>query len=142
MTDRLFKLGSFESELMDGMESQLSLTKEDKKVASAAQAIDYLNSAASLFDQAGRHKEAEILTTLIEKFAEGSDEIGKLIEESLPKKRTIEEMIQEEIDREEEVNRNRQEVEEIMYRGKKPKFELSDMVDPSNPLADLLKKKL
>jgi len=119
MTDRLFKLGSFEEELMNGMKDQLALTKDHNKVAYASQAIDHLNSAAALFDKVGKYKEAEILTNLIEKFAEGAD-IEKLIEESLPKKSLFDEMIEEEI--------NRQEVEDIINKKNKHRF------DPSEPL--------
>ena len=81
MTDRLFKFGSFEDELMKGMEKQLSSVQKDRKISKVAKAFDYLSSAAELFDDAGRTKEAEVITKLIEKFAH----IDDLIEEELLK---------------------------------------------------------
>lgn len=132
MTDRLFKFGSFEDELMKGMEKQLSGSQIDKKVTKVSKALDYLSTAAELFDDAGRYKEAEILTKLIEKMAhDDSDHISKLIEEFVPHKSNIDNMIEEGL--------NQGEVEELL-RQEKPKEEYEEMIKSlhEDPLKDLL----
>ncbi len=83
MTDRLFKFGSLEDELMKGMENKLSDVQKPQKISKVAKAFDYLSTAAELFDDAGRTKEAEVITKLIEKLARESNTINKLIDESL-----------------------------------------------------------
>jgi len=83
MTDRLFKFGSLEDELMKGMENKLSDVQKPQKISKVAKAFDYLSTAAELFDDAGRTKEAEVITKLIEKLAKEPNIIDKLIDESL-----------------------------------------------------------
>lgn len=83
MTDRLFKFGSLEDELMKGMENKLSDVQKPQKISKVAKAFDYLSTAAELFDDAGRTKEAEVITKLIEKLARESNTINKLIDDSL-----------------------------------------------------------
>lgn len=112
MTDRLFKFGSVEQELMKSMEK--TLVKNQKNEAfhhdKFSKAVDLLNSAAALFDNAGFNKEAEVITTLIEKLANGS--IEKMIEESLPeyKKSPVNRLIEEE--------KNKKDIEDLINRDK------------------------
>jgi hypothetical protein len=70
--DRLFKIGSFEEELAVSMGKQLLFHQHEKQLGfdrRAAKAVDLINAASQLFDEAGFHAEAEMLTRFLEKMA-------------------------------------------------------------------------
>lgn len=71
MTDRLFKFGSLEDEIMKSMETTLVKYQKDQMYSheKLAKAIDHLSAAAEIFDDTGFSKEAEVLTRFIEKLA-------------------------------------------------------------------------
>lgn len=71
MTDRLFKFGSFEDEIMKSMETTLVKYQKDQMYShdKLAKAVDHLSAAAEIFDDTGFNKEAELLTRFIEKIA-------------------------------------------------------------------------
>lgn len=64
----MFKGGSVEDELMRSMEKELVSKQLDNKHGfdKLAKAIDYLNAAADIFENAGLHKEAEEITNILE----------------------------------------------------------------------------
>jgi len=112
MTDRLFKFGSLEEEIMKSMETSLvkvqrSLMGHEK----LAKAVDHLNAAAEIFDDSGFNKEAEVVTRLIEKIAHGEANIGNMIDESLPEhmKSPVNKLVQEEL--------SKQDIENILNKG-------------------------
>ncbi len=116
MTDRLFKFGSVEDEIMKSMETTLVKYQKDQMYGheKLAKAVDHLNAAAEIFDNTGFNKEAEFITKLIEKIANhGVSNVGGLIEESLPhhKKSPVNKLIEEEL--------SRQEIEDLMDGGDK-----------------------
>ena len=63
----MFKLGSFEKELMTSMETKLAENQIENQYQfnKVAKAIDYLNKAADIFDQSGLKIEAEELTNIL-----------------------------------------------------------------------------
>jgi hypothetical protein len=118
MTDRLFKFGSLEDEIMKSMETSLvkvqrSLIGHEK----LSKAVDHLNAAAEIFDDSGFSKEAEFVTRLIEKLADvtvqqgpqpkfdltGNDDLYEMIDSSVPeyKKSPINSLIEEELSKQE-----------------------------------------
>lgn len=65
----MFKSSSIEDELMHSMEKQLIVKQAENKTASfnkLAKALDYLNAAASIFDQAGMQDESIGITEVLE----------------------------------------------------------------------------
>lgn len=86
MTDRLFKFGSFEDEIMKSMETTLVKYQKDQMYSheKLGKAIDHLSAAAEIFDDTGFNKEAEALTKFIEKIAHEKGGLdSKLIDEEL-----------------------------------------------------------
>ena len=67
----MFKQGSFEQELIDGMKQNLVSNELENKWSfdKIAKAADYISIAAEIFDDTGMHKEAEVLTRMLEKLA-------------------------------------------------------------------------
>ena len=63
----MFKIGSFENEILESMERSLvaNQTEESNGFSKLAKAADFLNNAASIFDQAGMHKEASEVTAVL-----------------------------------------------------------------------------
>lgn len=63
----MFKIGSFENEILDSMEKNLTSNKVESKYQfnKLIKAADYLNSAAEIFDKAGMHKEAAEITEIL-----------------------------------------------------------------------------
>lgn len=63
----MFKVGSFEDELSSSMEKILVATHVEKEhgLSKLAQAADYLNVAASIFEQAGMEEEATAITEVL-----------------------------------------------------------------------------
>lgn len=63
----MFKVGSFEDELSSSMEKILVATHVEKEhgLNKLAQAADYLNVAASIFEQAGMEEEATAITEVL-----------------------------------------------------------------------------
>lgn len=72
----MFKRGGIEIELMDSMEKQLvsSQIEDQHKFTKLARAIDYLNAAANIFEQAGLRKEADDVTEIIEEIDSKGEE--------------------------------------------------------------------
>ena len=68
----MFKTASFEQELMQSMSEKLveNQTENQYSYNKIAKAADYLNAAAEIFDDTGMHKEAEVITRLLEKMAQ------------------------------------------------------------------------
>jgi hypothetical protein len=65
----MFKLGSIENELMRSMKQQLIVNQAEIQTArfnKLAKALDYLNAAAAIFDQAGMQDEAADITKVLE----------------------------------------------------------------------------
>lgn len=141
MTDRLFKYGSLEDEIMKSMETTLVKYQKDAMYGheKLGKAVDHLAAAAEIFDDTGFNKEAEVLTKLIEKIAHESksfeedptDLIGNSIEEEVAGlNNPINKSIDEEL--------NKEEIAELM-RSLEPKSEYDDMVGGlhEDPLAEL-----
>jgi arginine deiminase len=87
----MFKLGSFEAEIAKSMADNLASNIEAKKqeIVKTAQlvkqnkveqAINHLNTAAKLFDNAGFTSTAEMLTRVLEKLADKKEDEPKFIE--------------------------------------------------------------
>jgi transposase len=68
----MFKTASFEQELMQSMSEKLveNQTENQYSYNKIAKAADYLNAAAELFDDTGLHKQAEVITQLLESLAQ------------------------------------------------------------------------
>lgn len=64
----MFKYGSIEEELQVSMNKQLVANEVENKhgFTRIAKALDYLNAAASIFDQSGFQKEAEDISSILE----------------------------------------------------------------------------
>jgi hypothetical protein len=69
--NNMFKIGSFENEILKSMEKSLvaNQSEESNGFSKLAKAADYLNNAASIFDQAGMHEEAYEITEVLESLA-------------------------------------------------------------------------
>lgn len=83
----MFKISSFEQELMKEMQSRLVQNQAENQYSfnKLAKAADYLNNAAELFDDVGMNKEAEVVTRLIEKLAaEGEEDLAPMTESEGP----------------------------------------------------------
>jgi hypothetical protein len=67
----MFKISSFEQELMEGMSQKLIQNESEDSYSynKIAKVADYLNAAAELLDDTGMYKEAEAVTRLLESFA-------------------------------------------------------------------------
>lgn len=65
----MFKIGSLETEILENMEKSLTANQfeESNGFNKLAKAADYLNNAASIFDQAGMIEEANDITDILEK---------------------------------------------------------------------------
>lgn len=63
----MFKLGSVENELRLSMEKNLVSNNVEKEhnFSKLAQAVDYLNAVASIFEQAGLEDEATAITNVL-----------------------------------------------------------------------------
>jgi len=69
----MFKIGSFENEILLGMEKSLRANQSEESnqgFNKLAKAVDFLNNAASIFDQADMHKEASEITNILQKIAQ------------------------------------------------------------------------
>lgn len=81
-TDRLFKIGSFEEELATSMGKQLLAHQHEKQLGfdrRATKAVDLINAASQLFDEAGFHSEAEMLTRFLERIAGNKLELKQAV---------------------------------------------------------------
>jgi len=67
----MFKTSSFEEEIRQSMEKQLVSNQLENKhgFQRIAQAAEYLNVAASIFEQAGMNDTAEDITELLQNLA-------------------------------------------------------------------------
>ena len=67
----MFKQGSFEDEIFRSMETTLVKSQVEEKHGfnRIAKAVDLLNVAAAIFDQAGMHEEAADITQLLQELA-------------------------------------------------------------------------
>ena len=67
----MFKTASFEDELYRSMEKTLVSNQDESKhgFKRLAQAVDYLNAAAEIFDQAGMTEQAEEITEVLQGLA-------------------------------------------------------------------------
>ena len=67
MSNRMYKTASFEEELYQSMEKQLvaNQVEDTHGMKKLAKAVDYLNAAASIFDQAGFVEEAEAIVDVL-----------------------------------------------------------------------------
>lgn len=120
MTDRLFKFGSLEEEIMKSMETTLVKYQKDQMYGheKLAKAVDHLSAAAEIFDDTGFSREAEFVTRLIEKIASGEvvvqdgpkpmvnlndPDLGGMIDEEIPEyqKSPVNKLIEEELSRDE-----------------------------------------
>lgn len=63
----MFKIGSFENEILQSMEKSLvaNQTEESNGFSKLAKAADFLNNAAEIFSQAGMHTEALEVTKVL-----------------------------------------------------------------------------
>jgi len=73
MSGKLFKQATFEDEIYRSMEKQLVANQTESKhgFKRLAQAIDLLNTAAEIFDQAGMSERAEEVTEVLQDLSEG-----------------------------------------------------------------------
>lgn len=73
---RMFKIGSFEQELAESMEENLNSSQVEKKFnfEKIEKAANFLHAAAELFDQTGFEVESEVITRLLERLANRSQE--------------------------------------------------------------------
>lgn len=77
----MFKLGNFEDEIYRSMEKSLvaAQTEQQHGFNKLAKAIDYLNAAASIFEQAGMQEESDevslVLQELASQFAKNANEV-------------------------------------------------------------------
>lgn len=64
----MFKTASFEEEIYRSMEKQLVSNQVEEKhgFKRLAQAIDYLNNAAEIFDQAGMTEQSKDITEVLQ----------------------------------------------------------------------------
>jgi hypothetical protein len=64
----MFKSGSFEEEIRQSMEKTLVANQVEKNhsLKKLAQAADYLNAAAEIFEQAGMSEHAEEITEVLQ----------------------------------------------------------------------------
>lgn len=67
----MYKQGSFEDEIYRSMEKTLvnNQVEEIHKIQRLAKAVDFLNSAAEIFDQAGRQEESLQITAILRSLA-------------------------------------------------------------------------
>jgi hypothetical protein len=67
----MFKINSFENELRDSMQKHLisNQVEEQHGVNKIAKAVDYLYSAAKIFDNAGMQEEANEIAKFLEELA-------------------------------------------------------------------------
>lgn len=67
----MYKIGSFEDELYHSMEKSLVANQTETKHGfnKLAKAADLLNAAASLFEKAGMHEEADEVTEVLQELA-------------------------------------------------------------------------
>jgi hypothetical protein len=67
----MFKSGSFEEEIRQSMEKTLVATQVEQNhgLKKLAQAADYLNAAAEIFEQAGMSEQAEEITEVLQGLA-------------------------------------------------------------------------
>ena len=63
----MFKIGSFENEIMKSMEHQLVSRQSENKLVKAA---DFLLAAANIFDSADMKEEADLITEILNNLAE------------------------------------------------------------------------
>jgi hypothetical protein len=69
----MFKFGSFEDEIYRSMERTLVDSQQVENthgLSKLAKAVDYLNSAASIFEKAGMDEEAEEVTEILQRLAQ------------------------------------------------------------------------
>jgi hypothetical protein len=68
----MFKTASFEDEIYRSMEKKLVATQVENKYGfkRLAQAADYLNAAAEIFEQAGMSEQAEEVTEVLQGLAQ------------------------------------------------------------------------
>lgn len=69
----MFKCGSIEKELMQSMENELVSQSVEKKYnfSKLAKAIDYLDTAANIFDRSGFSDEADEIIKIIQSLTKG-----------------------------------------------------------------------
>ena len=69
----MYKTASFEEELYQSMEKQLvaNQVEDTHGMKKLAKAVDYLNAAASIFDQAGLVEEAEAIVDVLKTLNQG-----------------------------------------------------------------------
>jgi hypothetical protein len=79
----MFKISSFEQELIKEMQSRLVENQVENQYSfnKLAKAADYLNNVAELFDDVGMTKEAEVVTRLLEKL--GQEEVHEASPEEI-----------------------------------------------------------
>jgi hypothetical protein len=67
----MFKISSFEAELVESMEKHLVSNQVENihGFNKLAKAVDYLHAAASIFEKAGMHVEAEEITEVLQSLA-------------------------------------------------------------------------
>ena len=67
----MFKIGSFEDELMESMKNKLAENQIDSQrgFSKIAKATDFLSLAADLLDQADMQEEADDVTSIMESIA-------------------------------------------------------------------------
>jgi hypothetical protein len=86
----MFKISSFEQELMNEMSKQLVANQAENQHSfnKIAKAADYLNAAAEILDDTGLHAQAEVVTELLESLAEDDSAVTEILDtpvEGIPK---------------------------------------------------------
>lgn len=86
MGTKMFKIGSFEAELLANMQKSLVSSQLENKFSldKLSKAADYINTAAELLDDTGFRVEADMLTKVLKRLANDNKEhIQNMVEEEL-----------------------------------------------------------
>lgn len=70
----MFKINSFENELRDSMQKHFvsNQVEEQHGINKIAKAVDYLHSAAQIFDEAGMQEESNEITNFLKELGSES----------------------------------------------------------------------
>jgi len=96
----MIKKSIFEDEIISGMQRKLAEAEVEQGMGSVEKAVDYLNSAMSIFEDAGMYSKADQILSILVRIAQskGSEKIRKMLNEVLhPVKEIKDEPEEEEI---------------------------------------------
>ena len=81
----MIKKSVFEDEIISGMQRKLAEAEVEQGMGSVEKAVDYLNSAMSIFEDAGMYSKADQILNILVRIAQskGSEKIRKMLNEVL-----------------------------------------------------------